>query len=197
MNGVGKPCAGEPHARFDVAGAGDGATSVGHLRVPGRCAEKRHHYGLVGTQPTDQSLPRQRSTLHTFRGRFAHGRYGHFMCFLPAMSDKARKAIGKKIRDWHLKRRSRTDLSGLAEEINPQVRGWIGYYGAYYRSRLHSLAMRIDGHLVRWAMQKYKRLRGKPRRAHAWLNAVRRREPGLFAHWALVRLTDDRPVGAG
>jgi RNA-directed DNA polymerase len=134
---------------------------------------------------------------YTFRGRFAHGRYGHFMCFLPAMSDKARKAIGKKIRDWHLKRRSRTDLSGLAEEINPQVRGWIGYYGAYYRSRLHSLAMRIDGHLVRWAMQKYKRLRGKPRRAHAWLNAVRRREPGLFAHWALVRLTDDRPVGAG
>lgn len=39
-------------------------TLVGHLRVPGRCAEKRHHDGLVGTQPTDQSLPRQRSTLH-------------------------------------------------------------------------------------------------------------------------------------
>ena len=39
-------------------------TPVGHLRVPGRCAKKRHHDGLVGTQPTDQSLPRQRSTLH-------------------------------------------------------------------------------------------------------------------------------------
>ena len=25
----------------------------GHLRVPGRCAEKRHHDGLVGTQPDD------------------------------------------------------------------------------------------------------------------------------------------------
>jgi len=37
---------------------------VGHPRVPGRCAEKRHHDGLVGTQPTDQLLPRQRSTLH-------------------------------------------------------------------------------------------------------------------------------------
>ena len=52
MNDVGKPCAGEPHARFEVAGAGDGATTVGHQRVPGRCAEKRHRYGLVGTQPT-------------------------------------------------------------------------------------------------------------------------------------------------
>jgi hypothetical protein len=24
--------------------------------------------------------------------------------------------------------------SGLAEDINPQVRGWINYYGAFYRS---------------------------------------------------------------
>src|SRR5271155_4286189 len=38
---------------------------VGHLRVPGRGAEKRHHDGRVGPQPTDQSLPRQRSTLLT------------------------------------------------------------------------------------------------------------------------------------
>lgn len=36
---------------------------AGHLRVPGRCAEKRHHDGLVGTQPADNLQPRQRSTL--------------------------------------------------------------------------------------------------------------------------------------
>ncbi len=36
---------------------------AGHLRVPGRCAEKRHHDGLVGTQPAGHLLPRQRSTL--------------------------------------------------------------------------------------------------------------------------------------
>ena len=65
VNGVGELGAGEPHAQFEVAGAGNGATPVGHLRVPGRCAEKRHHDGLVGTQPTVQSLPRQRSTLLT------------------------------------------------------------------------------------------------------------------------------------
>jgi hypothetical protein len=43
------------------------------------------------------------------------------------MSAKARKAKGQQIRAWHLKRRSSTDLSGLAEDINPQVRGWINY----------------------------------------------------------------------
>ena len=67
---------------------------------------------------------------YTFRARLARGPRGFFVSFTPAMSTKARKAIGQKIRDWHLRRRSRTDLSGLAEEINPQVRGWIGYYGA-------------------------------------------------------------------
>ena len=47
------------------------------------------------------------------------------MGFNPAMSDKATKAVGQKIRAWHLSRRSDTDLSGLAQDINAQVRGWI------------------------------------------------------------------------
>ena len=57
---------------------------------------------------------------------------------------------------WHLNRRSGTDLYGLAREINPQVRGWINYYGPFYRSELYAIAARIDEHLVRWAMQKFK-----------------------------------------
>ena len=64
---------------------------------------------------------------YTFRGRLARGPRGYFTGFSPAISSKARKAKGKQIRDWHLNRRSSTDLSGLAREINPQVRGWINY----------------------------------------------------------------------
>jgi len=134
---------------------------------------------------------------YTFRARRAHGKRGLFVSFLPAMSNKARKAKGQQIRAWHLNRRSGTDLSGLAEDINPQVRGWINYYGAFYRSALTSLAKRIDEHLVRWAMQKFKRLRDRPHRAWAWLRAVREREPKLFAHWHLIARTDGRSVGAG
>lgn len=63
----------------------------------------------------------------------------------------ARKAIGQKVRAWHLNRRSGTGLSGLAEEIDPQVRGWIGYYGAFYRFELYSLARHINEHLLGWA----------------------------------------------
>jgi RNA-directed DNA polymerase len=133
---------------------------------------------------------------YTFRGRVARGRRGFFVGFNPAMSDKAMKAKGKQIRDWHLNRRSSTDLSGIAEEINPQVRGWINYYGAFYRSRLYRIAWRIDQHLVRWALQKFKRLRGSTKRARAWLMAVRQHQPRLFAHWHLIARSPGRPVGA-
>ena len=134
---------------------------------------------------------------YTFRARVVRGPRGFFVSFNPAMSNEARKAKGKQIRDWHLRRRSRTDLSGLAEDINPQVRGWINYYGRFYRSELYSLAKRIDEHIVRWAMHKFKRLRHRPDRAWAWLYGVRRREPRLFAHWHLVARTSGRTVGAG
>ena len=55
--------------------------------------------------------------------------------------------------------------------------------GAFYRSELRFLVYRIDQHLVRWARRKFKRLRYQPVRAWAWLAAVKRRDPGLFAHW--------------
>jgi len=133
---------------------------------------------------------------YTFRGRLARGRRGFFVSFSPAISPKAKKAIGKRIRDWHLNRRSGTDLAGLAGAINAQVRGWFNYYGVFYRSELSSIAVRIDEHLVRWAMQKFKRLRGLPSKAWRWLRAARQREPRLFAHWYLLASTPRRTVGA-
>ena len=119
------------------------------------------------------------------------------MSFSPAMSAKAKKAKGKQIRDWHLNRRSGTDLSGLAGDINPQVRGWINYYGAFYRSELYSIARRIDEHLVRWAMQKFKRLRGKTSSGHGTGCCCQSAPARLFAHWHLLAVTPSRPVGAG
>jgi RNA-directed DNA polymerase len=132
---------------------------------------------------------------YTFRGRLARGRHGYFVSFSPAMSAKAKKAKSKQIRGWHLNRRIGTDLSGIARGINPQVRGWINYYGRFYRSTLYFLAKRIDEHLVRWAMRKLKRFRRHPGRAWEWLAAIRRREPRLFAHWHLIAATG-RPVRA-
>jgi hypothetical protein len=48
---------------------------------------------------------------YTFRGRLAKGPRGYFTGFNPAISGKAKKAKGRQIRDWHLNRRSGTDVS--------------------------------------------------------------------------------------
>jgi len=133
---------------------------------------------------------------YTFRGRVARGPRGYFVSFAPAIAPAARRAIGHTIRAWHLRRCSGSDLSSIAAEINPQVSGWIGYYGAFYRSALHFLAYRIDQHLVRWARHKFKRLRYSPVRAWAWLAAVKQRDPGLFVHWQGAPPPKCRPVRA-
>ena len=134
---------------------------------------------------------------YTFRGRVARGKRGFFVSFLPAMGVNAKKAKGKQIRAWHLNRRSGTGLSGLAEDINPQVRGWINYYGAFYRSALYPLAARIDQHLLRWARRKFKRLGRSEALAWQWLADVRQRQPKLFAHWHLLPPQQRWSVGAG
>ena len=133
---------------------------------------------------------------YDFRARVAKGPRGYFAGFSPAISAKARKAINRQIRAWHLNRRSWSDLSGLAESINAQVRGWINYYGAFYRSELRFLAWRINDHLARWALHKFKRFRRNYSKAMDWLQRVYEHQPDLFVHWKLVALTTGRPAGA-
>jgi hypothetical protein len=68
-------------------------------------------------------------------------------------------------------------------QINTTVRGWIDFYGRFYRTELIQTLKLINDYLVRWAMREYKRLRGHHRRARQLLADVARREPALFAHW--------------
>jgi len=127
---------------------------------------------------------------YTFRPRSAMNRRGEtFVSFSPAVSDDNARRIAHVIKRWRLHLWSGQTLADLAQEINPIVRGWIDFYGRFYRSKLNSLLRRIDEYLARWAMRKYKRLRRRPTRAFRFLAAVAAREPGLFAHWTLTRPT--------
>jgi RNA-directed DNA polymerase len=124
---------------------------------------------------------------YTFRPRRAWARSGDvFVSFCPAVSDDAVKKMAATLKGWRLHLWSAKSLADLAQEINPIVRGWIDYYGYFYKSRLVSLLRRIDEYLARWATRKFKRLRGHPHRARRFVATVARREPGLFAHWQAV-----------
>jgi len=123
---------------------------------------------------------------YAFMPRSAKGRYGIFMSFLPAVSNDAAKQVRTEIKRWRLHLHSDRSLEDIATQINPIVRGWIGYYGRFTPSELYPTLQRINDYLRRWAKRKYKRLRGSIRRQWAWLMGVARRSPDLFAHWKLA-----------
>jgi len=131
----------------------------------------------------------------TFRPRRARNRQGqYFVSFSPAISKKAAVAIRHTMRhEWRIRKRTDKDLSDLANMFNSELRGWINYYGSYYRSALSPVLRPLDLALVKWAMRKYKRFKGHQRRARRWLQGVTRREPQLFAHWQLSSAW--RPAG--
>jgi hypothetical protein len=120
----------------------------------------------------------------TFRARAARSRTGEvFTGFLPAVSTPALIRMRQQVRRWRLHMRTGLTLAELARTINPIVRGWMQYYGAFYRSALDPLLKRINSYVVRYLRRKFKRLRPF-RTALACWSRVTRQQPTLFAHWA-------------
>ncbi|GHD80412.1 group II intron reverse transcriptase/maturase [Streptomyces mirabilis] len=122
----------------------------------------------------------------TFRPRGARTRTGEmFLSFAPAVSKDALKKMGATVRAWKLHQCSGLSEQDLARWINPVVRGWMQYYGAFSRSALYPLLARINAYVMRWSRNKYRRLRGRKKAQAAWERAVKLR-PKFFAQWAWV-----------
>jgi RNA-directed DNA polymerase len=123
---------------------------------------------------------------YTFRSRLSKDRWGrYFVNFSPAVSDAAAKSIRAVMRCWRLHRMSDKSIVDLSRIFNPVLRGWINYYSQFYKSALYPVFKQLNCSLRRWAMRKYKRLRGHKRRADHWLGRIVRQTPDLFAHWRL------------
>ncbi len=123
---------------------------------------------------------------YTFRPRRAKNRWGkYFVSFLPGVSNKAGKAMRQKARRWKMHLRSDKSLEDLSRMFSPVIRGWINYYGKFYKSALHPTLRHLNRTLVRWAMRKYKKLKGHRRRAEYWLGKIAQRQPKLFPHWQM------------
>ena len=126
---------------------------------------------------------------YTFRPRRAKNKYGkYFISFLPAVSDQAIKSMRRVIHDWRMHLKPDKSIEDLSRMFNPIVRGWINYYGHFYKSRLHTVLRYFNGCLVHWARRKYKRFNRHKRRAEYWLGRLARREPRLFTHWKMGTL---------
>jgi RNA-directed DNA polymerase len=150
------------------------ADRMAHVGLQPHPTKTRIVYGKDGTRTG--SYPNTSFTFLglTFQARAARSTAGvKFTSFLPAISKQAMKKLSGEVRRWrlHLKVPLTTD---------PIVRGWIQYYGAFYRCALVPLA-RINSYLVRWIRKKHKRLRSYPKAMAAW-QPVTSQYPRLFFH---------------
>ena len=122
----------------------------------------------------------------SFHPRRAKNRWGKFfVSFLPAISAKAAKSLRATIRTWKLaSTRNNQRLEDLADAINPVVRGWMNYYGRFYRSQLVQVLRHLNEVLGAWVRWKYHhRYKRRERASMHWLGRIARRDPTLFAHW--------------
>ena len=87
---------------------------------------------------------------YTFRPRRSKNRWGkYFVNFQPAASAEATRDIRRELRRWHLHTRSDKSLEDLSRMFNPVLRGWVNYYGRFYKSALYPTFQHVDRILVR------------------------------------------------
>jgi RNA-directed DNA polymerase len=124
---------------------------------------------------------------YTFQPRQAKNHWGErFRRFLPAMSPTAAKAVRQTIRNWQMaSTRHNQRLEDLARLVNPVVRGWLNYYGRYYRSECVRVLQYLNEALATWVRRKYQRFRRRRRASRQWLARVAQRDGNLFVLWQL------------
>ena len=126
---------------------------------------------------------------YTFRPRGTRREDGvQFTSFQPAISREALKKVSAEVRSWRLHRRVNLEAGQIARWINPKVRGWMTYYGAFNRSALYPLLRRINAYLLRWIMNKYKKHRAV-RKASRLLAEAAAARPRYFSHWDWAKPT--------
>ena len=64
----------------------------------------------------------------------------------------------RTIKSWKLSRQTPASIGELAARYNPILRGWVNYYGHFYKSALLRVFDRFEAALVRWGRRKYKKL---------------------------------------
>jgi RNA-directed DNA polymerase len=175
-------CVSERQARQVLAALNDRMVEVGLRLHPGKT---RIVYCKDGLRTGSYEHTAFTFLGYTFRARKNRSRRGNlFLGFDPAISKDALKKISREVRGWHLHTRTGLTFQELARRINPQLAGWINYYGRFRPWELVPFLTRINTYLLRWIRKKYERLSAK-RKALAKLQEIARRYPRMFAHWRL------------
>ncbi len=108
-----------------------------------------------------------------------------FLGYDCAISISSRKRMADKLEEMRLERSGFKSIVGIAQKLNPVIRGWINYYGRFRGYELNRVFRLLHVRLVRWARKRYKRYRTSINKCYKWLDRVRVQYPNLFYHWQL------------
>lgn len=108
-----------------------------------------------------------------------------FLGYDCAISISSRKRLADKLEELDIVNMSFKSIVGIAQKLNPYIRGWINYYGKFRGYELSKVFYLLRCRLVRWARKRYKRYRHSLNKAYQWLSRVRKQYPYLFYHWQL------------
>ena len=122
----------------------------------------------------------------TFKKRTARGHQGKlFMGFQPGMSMAARRKISQTIRIWHLGRRGDLSIEEISRDYNAVIRGWVNYYGKFYKKAFSPIRCQFNVALTRWAMRRFgARYSKKRNQASKFIYKLVQTQPELFAFWS-------------
>ena len=113
------------------------------------------------------------------------GKGNLFLGFDCAISIESKKRIVQKMRELDISHLTHKSIVGVAQYLEPYIRGWINYYGKYRISEMNPIFQLLRRHLVCWVRKRYKRYKTSINRAYDWLKRIRVQYPYLFYHWQL------------
>jgi group II intron reverse transcriptase/maturase len=108
-----------------------------------------------------------------------------FLGYDCAISIRSKKRIAGKMEELDIVNLDFKSIVGVAQFLEPYIRGWVNYYGKFRRSAMNPVFQLLRKRLVRWARKRYKRYRRSLNKAYDWLKRVRVQYPTLFYQWRL------------
>lgn len=106
-----------------------------------------------------------------------------FLGFDCAISTKSKKKIVEVFRKSNFQRWTQSEITRIADEFNPKIRGWINYYGQFRKYSLMKIFRIFHHRLMTWAVNRYKRFKGSMRKAGKWIYRLAKSQSELFVHW--------------
>ena len=103
-----------------------------------------------------------------------------FLGYGCAISQSAQTRItqGWSKLNWH--RRSTLSIQEIANQVNPQMRGIIRYYGKFKLWELQRLMLHFEFRVVKWVLNKYRKFKNSQTMAYQWIKELKKSYPTMF-----------------